>query len=81
MTEPSDANARIEFNCGLSSGYFFIDNVSLMESSTPLLSITPQSIDFGTIAVGTPAVADVTLQNNGTAPTTISQDIGFMETS
>ncbi len=72
MTEPSDANARIEFNCGLSSGYFFIDNVSLIESSTPLLTVTPQVLDFGTLPVGAQTTADLTLQNSGSAPTTVS---------
>jgi mannose/cellobiose epimerase-like protein (N-acyl-D-glucosamine 2-epimerase family) len=72
MTEPGDQNARIEFNCGLSSGYFFIDNVSLMESSTPLLTVTPRSLNFGTLLVGAQTTADLTLQNSGSAPTTVS---------
>jgi hypothetical protein len=72
MTQPSDANARLEFNCGKSTGGFYIDNVSLIESSNPLLSATPLSIDFGTIVAGTPKTVNVSLQNNGGAATTVS---------
>jgi hypothetical protein len=72
MTQPSDANARLEFNCGKSTGGFYIDNVSLIENSNPLLSATPLSIDFGTVLVGTPKTVNVLLQNNGGVSTTVS---------
>jgi mannose/cellobiose epimerase-like protein (N-acyl-D-glucosamine 2-epimerase family) len=72
MTQPSDANARLEFNCGKSTGGFYIDNVSLIENSNPLLSATPLSIDFGTVLVGTPKTINVTLQNNGGVSTTVN---------
>lgn len=74
MEEPTDNNARVEFNCGLSTGSFYIDNVSVQEAvaTDPLLSATPLSIDFGTIAIGGSTTEDITLINTGGSATTIS---------
>lgn len=35
MTQPSDAGARIEFNCGRNTGTYYFDNVSLREVEAP----------------------------------------------
>lgn len=74
MTNASDANARAEFNCGNSTGGYYIDNVSLYEetATTPLLSALPISIDFGSVITGSSKVMNITLQNRGTAATTVS---------
>jgi|GEM_PF-1390892 len=74
MNNPTDNNARVEFNCGKSQGSFYIDNVSLQEESadTPLLTAMPLSIDFGTIPMDSTISANVTLGNSGTLATTVN---------
>jgi mannose/cellobiose epimerase-like protein (N-acyl-D-glucosamine 2-epimerase family) len=74
MTNASDANARVEFNCGNSTGGYYIDNVSLLEEtvSTPQLRAIPMSIDFGNVTTGTDTTINITMQNAGNATTTIS---------
>ncbi len=74
MTNATDANSRIEFNCGMSTGGYYIDNVSLLEetAATPQLGAAPVSIDFGNITAGSSRTMNITLRNTGTAATTIS---------
>jgi mannose/cellobiose epimerase-like protein (N-acyl-D-glucosamine 2-epimerase family) len=74
MTSTSDNNARVEFNCGKSTGSFYFDNVSLQEISVnqPRLSVSPLSLNFGVIDVGSSRTLDIVLQNGGNATTTIS---------
>jgi mannose/cellobiose epimerase-like protein (N-acyl-D-glucosamine 2-epimerase family) len=74
MTNATDANARVEFNCGTSAGGYYIDNVSLLEetAATPQLSATPISIDFGNITAGSSRTMNITLRNAGTTATVIS---------
>ncbi|NLD93995.1 MAG: choice-of-anchor D domain-containing protein [Fibrobacter sp.] len=74
MTNASDANARVEFNCGTSAGGYYIDNVSLIEetAATPRLDAVPVSIDFGNITAGSSRTMNIALRNAGTAATVIS---------
>jgi mannose/cellobiose epimerase-like protein (N-acyl-D-glucosamine 2-epimerase family) len=74
MTNASDANSRVEFNCGMSNGGYYIDNVSLVEEAVavPRLSAIPMSIDFGNVTTDSAATMNITLQNAGSAVTAIS---------
>ncbi len=74
MTNATDANARVEFNCGISTGGYYIDNVSLLEetAATPQLSAAPVSIDFGNITAGSSRTMNIALRNAGTAATVIN---------
>jgi len=74
MTLASDVNARVEFNCGKSTGNFYIDNVSLHEqvAAVPKLGALTSSVSFGTVSTGVSTTQNVTLQNLGSAVTTIS---------
>ncbi len=72
MVQASDPNTRVEFNCGRSTGGFYIDNVTLVEQNNPLLNATPQTINFGTTVVGDSKESTITLHNNGTSATTIT---------
>ncbi len=74
MNYATDQNARVEFNCGKSTGTFYIDNVRLYEDVTPvsLLTVTPADLNFETLLVGESKQMTVMLQNSGTAATLIS---------
>jgi len=74
MTYANDNNARVEFNCGKSTGSFYLDNVSLQEQpqNQPRLSAEPLALDFGTVFVGSSAARTVTVHNAGTATTTVN---------
>lgn len=54
MTHASDYNARIELNCGKSSGNFYLDTISLKEqtASGPKLMATTVTLDFGKVVSG-----------------------------
>jgi mannose/cellobiose epimerase-like protein (N-acyl-D-glucosamine 2-epimerase family) len=72
MNNTSDPNSRIEFNCGKSTGSFYIDNVSLHEDANvppPGISISPAALNFSTIP-GESSTLAITLSNSGTAAIT-----------
>ena len=74
MNEPSDAAARIEFNCGLYTGTYHFDNVSLVEVAMDEahLAASPSGINFGTAAPGETVSEFISLTNNGTLPVTVN---------
>ncbi len=74
MLEPSDAAARLEFNCGKSTGTFYFDNISLQEvgANENLLAVSEPSLDFGNVSVGQTGTTTLTLTNAGDLPTQVS---------
>ncbi|MBN2736303.1 MAG: carbohydrate binding domain-containing protein [Spirochaetales bacterium] len=67
MNGADEENGRVEFNCGLSLGTVFIDNVSLIQAPEgSVLAALPQAIDFGSVEVGTGLLKSVILQNKST---------------
>ncbi len=74
MNNNSDANSRIEFNCGKSTGSFYIDNVSLHEDVTVPpsgITVAPATLSLSTVP-GEPATQTITLSNTGSSAITWS---------
>ncbi|MBN1600741.1 MAG: AGE family epimerase/isomerase [Chitinispirillaceae bacterium] len=74
MSAASDNNSRIECNCGKSTGGFYFDNISLVETMTaqPMLSASPTLLNFGLTNVGSSRSLSIVLRNSGNATTTIN---------
>lgn len=74
MNAASDNSSRIEFNCGKSTGGFYFDNISLVETTAaqPMLSVSPTSLNFNLTNVGSSQSLNIVLHNSGNATTTIN---------